>query len=218
MDGARRRRLADRVDPMKERGTLVVSLALLAGLATGSYWFAERARLSDTQTRTIGHEIDYTAGNITLTRMDETGRGEYTIDADRLVHYADDDTGEFTQPRMVGARADRPQMRVRADRGTTTADGEEIRLHDNVVFNRAAWKGAAPIVAKGPYMLLNPELETLTTDRSVDIVQGGSRVTANGMKYDNAVRHLTLDGGEKGGRIRHVIEPRAARSTRSEVQ
>ena len=199
---------------MRERGTLVVSLALLAGLATGSYWFAERARLSDTTARPLGHEIDYTAGNITMTRMDETGRGQYTIDADRLVHYADDDSGEFTHPRVVGAKAERPQMRVRADRGTTTSEGEEVRLYDNVVFNRAAWKGSAPIVAKGPYMLLNPELETLHTDRPVDIVQGGSSTKANGMDYDNAVRQLKFEGG-KGGRIRQVIEPREARLTRS---
>jgi len=197
---------------MGERGTLIVSLALLAGLAAGSYWFAERARQTDVTTRELGHEVDYTAANITMTRMDETGKGQYTIDADRLVHYVDDDTGEFTRPRVVGARADRPQMRVRADRGTTTSDGEELRLYGNVVFNRAAWRGAAPLEAKGPYMLVNPELETLTTDRSVDIVQGGSRVTANGMKYDNAVRHLALDGGGNGGRIRHVIEPRATRN------
>ena len=202
---------------MRERGTLVVSLALLAGLATGSYWFAERARLSDPTTRTLGHEIDYTAGNITMTRMDATGRGQYTIDADHLVHYADDDTGEFTQPRVVGARADRPQMHVRADRGTTTSDGEEVRLYDNVVFNRAAWRGAAPMVAKGPYMLLNPELETLTTDQPIDVVQGGSHVTANRMHYDNAVRRLEYDGGGNGGRTRTVMEPRAARPSEKEA-
>ena len=195
---------------MRDRGTLVLSVALLGGLAVGSYWLAQQARLSDPVARQAGHDIDYRADAITLTRMDETGRAQYTIDAAKLVHFADDDTGELTQPRIVGAKADRPEMRVRADRGTTTGDGVEVRLYGNVVLTRQPWRGAAELVAKGPYMLALPEREILSSDQPVDVVQGGSRITASAMQYDNGFRTLKLDGG-KGGRVRTVIEARGTR-------
>lgn len=196
---------------MQERGTLAVSVVLLGALAVGSYWLAEQARKADPATRTAGHDIDYTANDITLTRMDETGRAQYTIDADHLVHYADDDTGDLTKPRVVGSRIDRPEMRLRADRGTTTSDAEEVRLYGNVVLHRAPWRGRPELVAKGPYMLVVPDREIARTDRPIDVVQGGSRIEAQGMRYDNADRKLELDGGV-GGRVRATIEPRSARA------
>lgn len=199
---------------MRERGTLVLSLALLSGLAVGSYWLAEQARLSDVTPKGRGHDIDYIASDITLTRMDDRGRAQYVIDATKLVHYADDDSGELTTPRLVGAKADRPEMRVRADLGKTTSEGEEVRLYGNVVLTRAPWKGAPELIAKGPYMLALPEQEILKTDQAIDVTQGGSHITANGMQYDNGFRKLQLDGG-KGGRIRAVIEPRSTREARS---
>ena len=196
---------------MRDRSTLLVSLVLLGGLAGGSYWLAQQARLSDAPTRKLGHDVDYTADDITLTRMDETGRAQYVVDAKTLIHYVDDDSGELTQPRLAGAKIDRPEMRVRADLGRTTRDGEEVRLYGNVVLVRQPWKGAAELVAKGPYMLAHPERETLSTDQAIDVVQGGSHVTANGMQYDNGTRLLQLDGG-KGGRVHAVIEARSARA------
>lgn len=201
---------------MRERGTLVLSVALLGGLAVGSYWFAQQARLSDVPARKPGHDVDYRAEGIALTRMDETGRAQYVIDAAKLIHYADDDSGELTQPRLVGAKVDRPEMRVRADLGKTTRDGEEVRLYGNVVLVRQPWKGAPELVARGPYMLALPDREILESDQPIDVVQGGSRVTANGMQYDNGARSLHLEGGQ-GGRVRAVLEPRTARAGRSSV-
>lgn len=199
---------------MRERGTLVLSVALLSGLAVGSYWLAEQARLSDAAPKTRGHDIDYTASDITLTRMDAKGRAQYVIDAKQLVHYADDDSGELTAPRLAGAKADRPGMRVRADLGKTTSEGEEVRLYGNVVLTRAPWKGAPELIARGPYMLALPEQEILRTDQAVAVTQGGSRVTAHGMQYDNGVRKLQLDGGASG-RVHAVIEPRNTRAAHS---
>lgn len=196
---------------MRERGTLVLSILLLGALAVGSYWVARQARRSDVVPRKLGHEVDYTANGVTLTRMDETGRAQYVVDATSLTHYLDDDSGELTQPRFAGAKRDRPEMRVRADLGKTTRDGEEVRLYGDVVLVRQPWKTAAELVARGPFMLAYPEREVVSSDQPVDIVQGGSRVEANGMHYDNGARTMQFDGG-KDGRIRNVIAARSARA------
>jgi lipopolysaccharide export system protein LptC len=197
---------------MRDRGTLVVSIALCGGLALGSYWFAQQARLTDVAPRTIGHEIDYSAKDITLTRMDKAGRALYTIDAKSLVHYYDDDSGDLSEPRIVGSKLGRPEMRVRAERGHTTADGEEVRLYGNVVINRAAFATAPAMIAKSEYMLAHPDREFVETDQPVEIVRGGSNVHATGMQYDN-VTQQTRFGGPESARMRTEIAPRAIRST-----
>ena len=195
---------------MRDRGTLVLSVLLCSGLAIGSYWVAQKARLSDVVTRQVGHDIDYTADEITLTRMDATGRALYTIDATKLIHFADDDSGELTQPRLVGAKLNRPEMRVRADLGKTTTTGEEVRLYGNVVVTRQPWNGVAAMVAKSAYLLAYPDREVVETDRPVEIVRGGSRVDAQSMYYDNTTQQVAFEGGP-GGRVREVLEPHIAK-------
>ena len=197
---------------MRERGTLLLSMVLLGGLAVGSYWLAEQARLGDAPVRKIGHDVDYTAEDITLTRMDETGRAQYVVDAKKLVHYLDDDTGELTAPRLVGSKLDRPEMRLRADRGVASDDNQEVRLYGNVVMHRQPWRNNAEMVAQGPYMLVYPEREVLSTDQPVSIVQGGSTMEANAMHYDNGTRRAQF--GSTSGRIHNVIEPHGGRAAR----
>jgi lipopolysaccharide export system protein LptC len=195
---------------VREKGTLVMSAILCTGLAIGSYWLAQQARMGDAVTRKPGHDVDYTADAITLTRMDLTGRAQYVIDATKLIHYYDDDSGELTQPRIVGSKLGRPEMTLRADLGKTTSDGEQVRLFGNAVLTRQPWRGAAELVAKSNYLLAYPDRELAETDQPIEIVRGGSRVNANSMKYDNTTQRVQFDGGE-GGRIREVLEPHAAR-------
>ncbi len=196
---------------MRERSTLLLSVLLSGGMAIGSYWLAQQARLTDVETHKPGHDIDYTANDITLTRMDETGRAQYVIDATRLIHYLDDDTGELTQPRIVGSKIDRPEMHLRADLGKTTGDGQEVRLYGNVVLTRAPWQHVAELVAKSDYMLVFPDREVAETDRPISIVRGNSSVEAHAMHYDNATQRVEFEGG-KGGRVREVLEPRTVRT------
>ncbi len=195
---------------MRERGTLALSALLCGALAIGSYWVAQQARLSDIPSRKLGHDVDYTADDITLTRMDTTGRAEYTIDAKKLVHYFDDDTGELTQPRMEGAKANRPEMRVRADLGRTTSDGDQVRLYGDVVVTRDPWRGAPAMVARSAYMLAYPDREIVETDKPISVQRGGSSLDAGSMHYDNATQRLKADSGD-AGRTRTVIEPHGSR-------
>jgi lipopolysaccharide export system protein LptC len=196
---------------MRERGTLVVSIALCGGLAIGSYWFAQQARLSDVVSRQLGHDIDYSANDITLTRMDKTGRALYTIDAKTLIHYYDDDSGELTEPRVVGSKVDHPEMHLRAQRAHTSNDGQEVRMYGNVVMNRAAFQAAPAMVARSEYMLAYPDVERVTTDQPVEIIRGPSNIHATGMQYDNATQQSRF-GGTPAARMRTEIAPRTAPS------
>jgi lipopolysaccharide export system protein LptC len=85
-----------------------------------------------------------------------------------------------------------------------------VRLFGNAVVTREPWRGAAEMVAKSNYLQAWPDREVVETDQPIEIVRGGSRVNANAMQYDNATQKIYFDGG-KGGRVREVLEPRAAR-------
>lgn len=194
---------------MKERSTLLLSLALLGGLAAGSYWLAEQARLGDQGVRPKRHEPDYFVDQFSLTRMDPTGKGRYTVRASRVVHYPDDDSTEMVAPRLVSLAPDRPQVNMRADTGRISSDGVEVHLIGDVQVHRAADGQSAATVLRSPYLLVLPEQDIARTDREVDMVQGASRLTGRGLEFDNTQRLVRLNPNNQAGvRVHTTIAPK----------
>ena len=68
------------------------------------------------------HDPDAIIDNFTVTRMNEQGVAQYTLTANRMVHFADDDTTELAVPQVV-KRGDGPTVTITAERGIVTRDG-----------------------------------------------------------------------------------------------
>ena len=197
---------------MRERSTLALSIALLGGLAAGSYWLAEQARLTVPSTGTARHEPDYFVEKFLLTRMDEQGKGRYTISAARLVHFPDDDTSDLTTPRLVSLAPERPLINMRADKAMISSDGVEVQLIGNVEIHRAAGGADAALRMRTPFLLVYPEQDIARTDRDVEMVRGDSIVTGRGLEFDNGKRVATLNPKNvPGNRVHAVIAPKKSK-------
>jgi len=205
---------------LKERSTLVLSLVLLAGLAAGSYWLSERARMSDATPKKVTHEPDAWVENFTLTRIDPKGMGSYAISARRMQHFPDDDRSELEAPRLVSLQRDRARVNVRADHGTLSSGAVEVHLHGNVEIRRAP-PGSNPdqkteLILRTPALLILPRQDVARTDQPVEMIQGDSRVTGRGMIFDNGKQVVKLNPDLlPGARVRAIIAPNrpAVRST-----
>jgi lipopolysaccharide export system protein LptC len=118
--------------------------AVLLALAALAWWLPNaltpRSGLFDSESR---HEPDYIIENFTATEMDAQGRRKHELRAVKLVHYADDDTSELTQPYLIQFPPDAAPIHTRADRGRVSPDGKEILMQGNVRVTRGA-SGADP--------------------------------------------------------------------------
>lgn len=117
---------------------LVVAAALIA-LAALSWWLptalTPRGSLLDSESR---HEPDYSIENFTATEMNAQGQRKHVLRAAKLVHYADDDTSDLTQPYLIQYPPDAAPVHTRADRGRVSPNGKEILMQDNVRVTRGA--------------------------------------------------------------------------------
>lgn len=99
-------------------------------------------------TRPVTHDPDYVVEKFTVLRLSELGETHYSLTAQKLIHYPDDDTSHLAQPVLRELQPGKPDVRIRADRGLVTAQGDEAKLYDNVEIFRAgdknAGKGAPP--------------------------------------------------------------------------
>lgn len=194
---------------MKERSTLVSSVVLLSVLAAGSYWMAERARLSDVVPRPVGHEVDYFVDNFKLTRMDEQGRPLYDLSAQRMTHYADDDTTDLLAPAVTSIRPDQPVVHMTAEKGHLTEDGEEVTLTGNVHIVRAATATNPELQAFGHSLVVYPETDIAKSTEPFEAIQGGSHLWGNTMVFNNTEHTLDMNDGAKA-RGHAVLAPHHA--------
>ena len=94
---------------MKDRLTAWFPIVLLALLAAVTLWLDRQVQppeaLRDGNAR---HDPDYIIANIAATRIGADGNPRYTLSAQRVTHYPDDDSTHLDQPRLVhfgGAKA-----------------------------------------------------------------------------------------------------------------
>ncbi|GMV03120.1 MAG: LPS export ABC transporter periplasmic protein LptC [Burkholderiaceae bacterium] len=172
-----------------------VSVALLLILA-GATWFLVQTSLLDAgpaDARPPTHDPDYFVEDLVFTRINAHGHPVFRIAANRMVHFPDDRTSEFEHPVMVSLDPDRPRVTVRAERGSTDADGNETLLTGNVVLVREADAGEPAMTIRTDSATIYSETEIARTDRPVRIERGDSVLTGVGMEFNNAARSLQVE-------------------------
>ena len=78
------------------------------------------------------HDPDYYIENFTAVGMDEDGRRRYLLEAERMVHYPDDDTALLDYPHIVQFREGFAPRHTYSESGWMSSDGNEILLTGDV--------------------------------------------------------------------------------------
>jgi lipopolysaccharide export system protein LptC len=184
---------------MKSRASALFPLALVIALAAVTFWLERTVQMAASTPRdTARNDPDVIATNVRSLILDEQGRPETTLAAAKMVHFPVDDSTELTEPRLVQLREKQPPIRVRADRGTVSKDGEEVRFYGNVVVTRDATRERPELRAETVFLQVFPQEKVAKTPERVVIVEGRSRLAGTGMVADARTEQLTLESRVTG--------------------
>lgn len=78
------------------------------------------------------HDPDYYIENFTAVGMDENGQRRYVLEAERMVHYPDDDTALLDNPHIIQYAPGAPPRHTYSESGWVSSDGDEILLTGDV--------------------------------------------------------------------------------------
>lgn len=78
------------------------------------------------------HDPDYYMENFTAVGMDEEGRRKYVLEAERMVHYPDDDTALLDDPHIIQYEPGVAPRHSYSESGWMASDGNEVLLTGNV--------------------------------------------------------------------------------------
>lgn len=137
----------------------VLLLGVVAALATLSLWMQlgvleQPAPPVDVTER---HDPDYYIENFTAYGVDETGQRKYVLEAERMVHYPDDNTALLDKPHVIQYESGQTPKHVYADSGWMSMDGDEVLMTGNVRVISAEGEGTAPAVTTTDKLHINLE-------------------------------------------------------------
>lgn len=139
------------------------------------------------------HDPDYRISNFNTVKTRASGMPRYALAATELVHYPDDDSTELKRPRFTQYSVNKPYTQIQAQRGTVSADGENVYFMDNVKVVRGATATKGELTVLTNYLHIIPERELAITDRAVSIRQAPTTlIHANGMEYNKQLGTLKL--------------------------
>lgn len=124
----------------RERSVTLMALLLLASLALGSYWLAQRARFADRKTGgVVRHVVDSFAERMITHRIGADGQLQARILADRMEHFPDDNTVVLTRHVLIeqmAKKAGEKSLQVRTERATLFSDEQIIRSDQPVTVSQ----------------------------------------------------------------------------------
>ncbi len=158
-------------------------LALLSLLAAAlAWWIYDPATEGFPREAAAPHAPDYAIDRFKATSMGVEGRPEQVLEAERLLHYPDDDSTELTEPKLTVYDGELPPWRIDARKGRVSGDGDTVFLEDGVEVNRGAAPETRPVRIRTTNLRVRRSDRFAETGDPIEIESGGSWVNAVGMK------------------------------------
>lgn len=170
-----------------------ISLIPMLILLAGTYWLNQQVQplLLDSTTQPR-HDPDIIIDQLSAVTLNENGTPRFHLAADKVLHYADDDSTHLTAPRLNSLFPDKPSISSQAESGEISSNGEHIYLRDNVRAVRSATPRQSTLTFTTDYLHITPDLGTMETDRAVTLTDARNTIRAVGMKYDSNSQVVSL--------------------------
>jgi lipopolysaccharide export system protein LptC len=161
-------------------------------LLAATYWLSQQVQPLQQAQVLLRHDVDYTVDNFSATTLSLQGQPRFTLAAEKLWHYPDDDTTHLKLPRLTSLYADRPPTLTTALTGTISSKGDDVYLYDEVRVTRAAINGIGEQRFATEYLHVVPDRDWAETDQPIVMTNPNNNLRAVGMELDNKARTVKL--------------------------
>jgi len=175
-----------------EKARAWLPLLPLLLLLAATYWLNQQVQPLPQVQSLQRHDLDYEVNNFSAVTLNLEGKPRFTLTAERLWHYPDDDTTHLRLPRFTSLYPDRPPTLTSAQTGTISSKGDDVYLYDEVRVVRPASGDIGEQRFATDYLHVVPDRDWAETNQSVVFTNQYSVIRAVGMELDNKARTAKL--------------------------
>ncbi len=203
----------DRTRRLLDRLTAWSPALLLGGLAALTWWLDSQVQApTNAAAGAPRHEPDMYIENFRAVSLGADGKPRQSLTAKRAVHFPDDQTTEFVEPRLLMTEPGKPGFELTAKHGKLSADHGDAWFTGDVRAVRDAPPAGTEDGMPGGRMTLTTESlhvatrdERLDTDQPVTIEDSRGIIRGVGLDFDNLAKTARLRS-----RISGTMQPQAA--------
>ena len=175
-----------------EKARAWLPLLPLLVLLLATYWLNQQVQpLPQTQSQQR-HDVDFVVDRLSAITLNEQGQPRFTLAAEKMWHYPDDDTTHLQMPQLASLYANRPPVHTSAQTGMISSKGDEVFLYDEVRVLRPASGDSGEQLFATDYLHVIPDRDWAETDQSVVMTSRHNIIRAVGMELDNKARTVKL--------------------------
>lgn len=134
------------------------------------------------------HEPDLILNHFSAQQFSPEGLLRYTITADKMVHYPDDDSAHFEAVTLTSVQPGSPISTVRSHEAVRMAREDSVYFTGSVLATQAASGEHPATVLKTEQLTVHPDKGEGETNQPVQIESGTNVLVSNGMTYNNNTR------------------------------
>jgi lipopolysaccharide export system protein LptC len=175
-----------------ERARSWLPLLPLLLLLAATYWLNLQVQPLPQTRSQQRHDIDFEVDNFSALTLNAQGRPRYTLSAERLWHYPDDDSTHLQMPKITSLYPDRPPVITSALSGKISSKGDDVYLYDDVNVLRPASADVGEQQFTTSYLHVVPDRDWAETDQPVTMINQHNVIHAVGMELDNQARTARL--------------------------
>jgi len=179
---------------MKHASASLLPLMLLAFLAALTFWLERTTQFDNGHRDGKGrHDPDFIVDNFTVRRFNTDGGLQYVQTAQKMLHYADDDSTDVVAP-TLDYFGEIQQTHISARQARLGPAGKEVRLFDDVRMVRKGTTDRPELVVTTSEMFVYPDEESARGVKPVTLAEGRSIVNGTGFEANNRTQIFKLMG------------------------
>ena len=178
---------------MNDRLSRAMPLLMLLALAILTFWLDQKVQQPpDSGDPALRHDPDFVVEGFTSTRMNPDGTRRYILSAKKMTHYPDDLSTQLLSPDFLYFDSVRAPVKIRADTGDVSANGENAYFNGNVRLVREPYPDHQELVITTTYLHIIPDQDRAETDKPATLTEGNSTVDSVGLEFDKQKDSLKL--------------------------
>jgi len=179
--------------------TAAAPLLLVGMLAAVTFWLDRLVHTSENGPWNVTrHHPDFIVDTLSGVRLGGNGAASYSLSAEKMMHYPDDDSTLLTAPRFVSYGGAQVAVTVTASEGVVSSNGDHVYFQDDVRVTRAAHAGGSELVMRTTFLHVVPDHHVARTDRTVSITDATMTVSAVGLEMNSETRVIKLLSSVRG--------------------
>ncbi|MDO6460288.1 LPS export ABC transporter periplasmic protein LptC [Granulosicoccaceae sp. 1_MG-2023] len=174
-------------------GTLLLIILLV--LAISSFLWLDQPETIGVQTDEVDMaslKADYYLENFETLAYDESGRVQYRLKGDTLLHYPANAASEIIAPVLTIHQPQRPSWTLQARAGWLAENDRSVRLNGEVQISRSALQDQPAVEITTSEVLVRTEERQLETDAETEIRSDGWVLRSTGLRSDMTDGTLSL--------------------------